>query len=205
MRGFVVRVPARRGIAAAVVVAAVLALLVLSATGVLARVSAATTIANDAQLAAQRAAAERGVERGYEANVDQVRKVRALKLPLPAAQVDAIANKALADLATLRHSAFASLGGALGLPSDESERYATAAERRFDAAPVASAPSPSPVLLAPRLFQIVSRMDDLAGQISDKATRDLTASPSATPAPSPTVAPSPSPTVRPSPTPSPTR
>ena len=205
MSRLVLRAPGRGGIAAAVVVAAVLALLVLSATGVLARVSAATTIANDAQLAAQRAAAERGVERGYEANVDQVRKVRALKLPLPAAQVDAIANKALTDLATLRHSAFVSLSGALGLPSDESERYATAAERRFDAAPVASAPSPSPVLLAPRLFQIVSRMDDLAGQISDKATRDLTASPSATPAPSPTVAPSPSPTARPSPTPSPTR
>ena len=205
MSRLALRAPGRRGIAAATVVAAVVALLLLSATGVLARVSAATTIANDAQLAAQRAAAERGVERGYEANVDQVRKVRALKLPLPAAQVDAIANKALADLATLRHSAFVSLGGALGLSSDEAERYAAAAERRFDAAPVASAPTPSPVLLAPRLFQIVSRIDDLAGQISDKATRDLTASPSATPAPSPTVAPSPSPTARPSPTPSPTR
>jgi hypothetical protein len=194
----VIRIPRRSLVLAGGAVVALLIIVALVATGVVARAADATTVAGSAALKTQQAAAERDVERAYEKAVDQVRKVRALNLAITAAQADAIATKALSDLKALRHSAFVSLAGVLGIA--DAEPYATATDARFDQAPVATQPAPTPVLLAPRLYAIVTRMNELATQLSDQATTGLTApvaTPAPTAAPSPSRTPSPSPTVRP--------
>jgi hypothetical protein len=164
-------------------------------------------VASAAQMRTQQAAIERDVERSYEQAVEQVRKVRALNLAITAAQADQIAAKAFADLHTLRHSAFQSLGQIMGMAATEAEGYATQADTRFDQAPVSKeTASPSPVLLAPRFYSVVSRMSEVSTLIADQATTALTAPP---PSASPTAAPSPSPTPTPrpstSPSPTPTR
>ncbi len=176
-----------------VVVLALVAFLV--ASGTLARAASGTVVADRATVAGHQAAAERDLERGYETSTDQVKKARALKLAIGAAQADAIATKALADLATLRHSALFSMSQVLGATSDAAEAYAKATEQALDAKRGQPQPSTSPVLLAPRLYAIVTRFDQLATQISDQAVTDLTQSPASSPVPS----------ARPTPTPSPTR
>lgn len=163
------------------------------------------SVATAAQMKTQQTAAERDVERAYEQAVGQVRKVRALNLAITSAQADQVAAKGFADLHTLRHNAFVSLGLVQGMAAAEAESYSTTTEAIFDRAPVSQqTASPSPVLLAPRFYTIVSRMSDLATQLADLATNQLTA-PASAPSPSPTVSPSPTPSVRPSASPSPTR
>jgi hypothetical protein len=192
----VVRIPRRTLFVVAGALVGVLLALALVTSGVIARAAEANTVANASVLQTQQSAAERDVERAYEQAVNQVRKVRGLNLAITAAQADAIAQKAFSDLTALRHSAFVSLGQVLGLA--DVGAYATGTEQRFDQAAVAAQPSPLPVLLAPRLYAVVARMSELATQLSDQATTNLTA-PAATPAP--TVAPSPSRTPAPSPSP----
>jgi len=197
----VIRIPRGALAAVAAVVLLVLLVAVLSGTGVLARVTDPVAVASPQIVAAQQAAAERDVERAYEQAVEQVRKVRALRLAIPGQEADAIATKAFDDLKTLRHSAFVALGQVLGLAAGDAEGYASATERRIEQAPVAAQPSPAAVLLAPRLYAIISRMSEVSTQISDKATNDLTApaaTPTGTPSPTGTRAPSPSPTPSPS-------
>jgi hypothetical protein len=199
VRDPVLRLP-RRTLAIAVGALVVLVLLVaLMVTGVVARVTDPSTVAAAPILATHQAAAERDVERAYDQAVIQVRKVRALNLAITAQQADAIATKALADLAVLRHSAFVAVGQLLSMTAAEADAYATTTEQRFAQSPLASQPAPSPVLLAPRLYAIVSRMSEVSTQISDKATTDMTA-----PAPTgtPTLSPTPSSSRSPSPTPS---
>ena len=181
-------------------VVAVLALVaVLVGSGTLARAASGTVVADRAAVAAHQSAAERDIERGYETSTDQVKKARALKLAIGGAQADAIATKALSDLATLRHSALFSMSQVLGATSDAAEAYAKSTEQALDAKRGQPQPSAAPVLLAPRLYAIVTRFDQLATQISDQAVADLTQSPPSTPA-------TPTPSVRPTtPTPSPTR
>jgi hypothetical protein len=175
-------------------------LVVLMVTGIVARVTDPSTVASAPILATHQAAAERDVERAYEQSVTQVRKVRALNLAIGAPQADAIATKALSELAALRHSAFVTIGELLSMTVADRDSYATATEQRFNQSPLTSQPAPSPVLLAPRLYAIVSRMSEVATQISDKATTDLTApAPTGTPTPAPTPSRSPSPTPSASP------
>ncbi len=187
----VIRVRRRTLATGAAAVALTVALILIVASGVVARATDVRVVAGADELKTQQAAAERDVQRAYERSADQVKTVRALKLAIPTAQADSIANKALADLATLRHSAFLSMAPLLDLA--DAEGYATTTEQRFDKAPLKGQPSPPPVLLAPRLYQIVSRMSDVATQISDKATTEMTAPPSASPPPQATTRPSPSP------------
>ena len=178
-----------------------LALLAIVGLAMAARANEPVTVATAAQMQVQRAAAERDVERAYEQSAEQVTKVRALNLAISAAQADQIASKALTDLRTLRHSAFLSLGQVMSMAAAEAETYAVATETRFDQAPVAKqAASPSPVLLAPRFYAIVSRMSELATLLADQATTQLTAPP-----PSASPSPAPSGSARPSASPSPTR
>jgi len=189
----VIKIRRRSLVTAAVAIVIAVALIAVMATGVLARAADTKVIAGADAVKAQQAAAERDVERAYERSAEQVRTVRGLKLAITPAQADAIANKALSDLMTLRHSAFVSMAPLLGIA--DAEGYAAATEQRFDKAPLKGQASPAPVLLAPRLYQIASRMSDVATQISDKATTDMTA-PAASPSPSPsgTARPSPLPT-----------
>ncbi len=199
MNSAVIRIQRRTLFMAGGALIVVLLLLALTASGVVARAAEANTVASSSVLQAQQSAAERDVERAYEAAVEQVRKVRALNLAITPAQADAIATKAFGDLKALRHSGLVSLGQVLGLANVEP--YATATEQRFDQTPVSTQPAPTPVLLAPRLYSIVTTMSQLAGQLSDQATTALTA-PAATTAP--TAAPSASPSRAPTPTASPT-
>ena len=195
MNDAVVRIPRRTLFVAVGALVAVLLTLALVVTGVVARAADANTVASASVLKTQQSAAERDIERAYEQAAAQVRKVRALNLAITAAQADAITLKALSDLKALRHSGLVSLGQVLGLATADVEANATATEQRFDQAPLSAEPAASPVLLAPRLYAIVGRMSELATQLSDQATTDLTA-PAATPAP--TAAPSPSRTPTPS-------
>jgi hypothetical protein len=199
MSDAVVRISRRTLFVAAGALLAVLLVLALVVTGVVARAADANTVASASVLKTQQSAAERDIERAYEQAVAQVGKVRALNLAITAAQADTITFKALNDLKSLRHSGLVSLGQVLGLATADAEANATATEQRFDQAPLAAQPAASPVLLAPRLYAIAGRMSELATQLSDKATTDLTA-PAATPAP--TAAPSPSRTPTPSASPS---
>lgn len=186
----------RIGIGAA---AGLLVLLVIVGLAMAARANQPVTVATAAQLKVQQAAAERDVERAYEQAAEQVTKVRALNLAITTAQADQIATKALSDLRTLRRSAFLSLGQTMNMVAAEAETYATANEARFDQEPLKrQTASPSPVLLAPRFYAIVSRMSELATLLADQATTQLTAPP-------PSASPTPSSSVRPSASPSPTR
>jgi hypothetical protein len=191
---FVLPIGALLRIVAAVVLAA--ALVAIIASGTLARLASGSTVADRVAVAAQQSATERDLERGYEQATDHVRQARGLKLAITALQADTIANKAFADLFTLRHNALVAIAQALGR-ADAAETYAKSSEQALDAARGQPQPSTAPVLLAPRLYAIVARFNDLATQIADQATADLTQS---TPA-----SPTPSPTPRPTPTPSPTR
>jgi hypothetical protein len=193
-----IRIPRRTFVLAATAVLGVFAIAAIVGLSALARASEPVIVATAAQMKTQQTAAERDVERAYEQATDQVKKVRALNLAITAAQADQIAAKALSDLKNLRHSAFVSLGQIAGTSGADAEAYATVTEQRFDQTPVAKQPSPTPVLLAPRFYTIVSRMSDLATQLADQATTLLTASPAAPPA-------SPTPTARPSASPSPSR
>ena len=191
-----IRISRRTITIAAALVGAIVLLALFIGLSSLVKANEPAATATTAQLAYQQGAVERDIERAYEQATTQITKVRALNLAIPAAQADQIATKALADLKTLRHNAYVSLAGLLGLTANESESYATTTEQRFDKAPVAAAPSPTPVLLAPRLYTIVSRMSELATQLTDQATTALTApGPSASPAPTarPSGSPSPSP------------
>ncbi|MEP6694210.1 MAG: hypothetical protein ABJB39_06165 [Chloroflexota bacterium] len=199
MNDAVVRISRRSLLWAVGGLAAALLLLALVVTGVVARAADANTVASASVMKTQQDAAERDIERAYEQAVTQVHKVRALNLAITAAQADAITLKALNDLKALRHSGLVSLGQVLGLAAADGEATATAAEKRFDQAPLSAQPAPSPVLLAPRLYAIAARMSELATQLSDQATAAVTA-PAATPAP--TAAPSPSRTPAPPASPS---
>lgn len=181
-------------IARTVLVVLALALaLALAASGVVGRAAGGITVADANQVAIQRAATERDLGQGYEQATAQVKKARALRLAISTQQADAIANKALTDLFTLRHSALVSLTQTLGSAADAAEASAKSTEQALDAKPGSAQASAPPVLLAPRLYAIVARFNDLATRLSEQATFDLTQSP--TPAPS----------ARPSATPSPTR
>ncbi len=85
----VVRIPRRTLFVVAGALVAVLLVLALVLTGVVARAAEARTVANASVLKDQQAAAERDVERAYEQAVDQVRKVRALNLAITVAQASA--------------------------------------------------------------------------------------------------------------------
>jgi len=186
------------------VVVGILTLAAIVGLATVVRANEPVAVASAAQMRIQQAAIERDIERSYEQAVEQVRKVRALNLAITAAQADQIAAKAFADLHTLRHSAFQSLGQSMDMATTEADGYATQADARFDQAPVSKeTASPSPVLLAPRFYAFASRMSELSTLIADQATTALTAPP---PSASPTAVPSasPTPTPRPSTTPSPT-
>ena len=179
-----------------VAVLAVLGAIALIGSGAIGRVVGGTVVADRGAVVVQRSTAERDLEVGYESATDQLRKARALRLAIPAAQADTIANKALADLATLRHSALVSIGQLVGGTPEAAESEAKTTEQTMDAKRGQAQPSVTPILLAPRLYSIVSRFNDLATQITDKATAELTQSSPTSPAPSVSASPraTPSPT-----------
>jgi len=178
----------RIGIAALVLLLLMVAALLPGPRSLIGRVFDPAPVAAPAALSIQRGAAERGIQRGYKKATDQLDAVRKLKVQATPQQIDSRIAKALDDLRALRQNALIAVGGAIGADDTVAARYAAEAAQRLDAA---GEPGPD-ALLAPRLATIVQRMDELASQIADQATRDLTvpggptASPAGSPRPSPT-------------------
>jgi len=199
-RDVAIRIPRRTATVLTILLVAIAVLVVIFGLAAIAAANAPRSLAGSAEMRIQQTAAEKDIERAYEQAADQVAKVRALNLAITTPQADQIANKAQSELKTLRHNAFVALGQAQGLAAADAEQHAVAAEGRFGTA-LPKEPAPSPVLLAPRYYAIVSRMSELATQLADQATTQLTAPASQPPQPSP----SPSGSPRPSPSPSPTR
>ncbi|HYR92624.1 MAG TPA: hypothetical protein VEP48_00330 [Methylomirabilota bacterium] len=179
---------------ALIVVAALVALVGLSFA---ARAGAPTTVAASGDLSTQRSAAERSIDRVYKFGLEQLKTTRGLKLAISDAQAAAIERSYATQLKDLRHSALQAIADAYALRADQAAAYIAHTEERLDTSPAASAP---PVMLAPRLYQVVQRMADLGSQLTETGIREMTKAPTGGPSPSP----SPSATTRPNPTPSPT-
>jgi hypothetical protein len=176
------RVPRRVLWIGIAVLVAVLIVAVAARTGVLASSFDPIAVADSRALGIQRAATERGIQRAYANAVEQLRKTRELRLAITAQQAAAIEARTVGDLKTLRQSAFISTAEAFGMTGDGAQRYATDTAARLDA--TAAATGSDVVLLAPRLFTIVARMSELAAQLADKGTREMT-NPDPTPSPTP--------------------
>jgi hypothetical protein len=144
-------------------------------------------VAGPAMLAVQRVAAEHDIARGCVAAVDQLRKLNDLVLPVTKAEADAINQKALADLRTVRRSALAALANQLGMSAAETDAYVNATDPQLEGQSFANDPS---VLLAPDIDAIVARASQLYSQVGDAAAKQLTqpkasATPTASPSPRP--------------------
>src|SRR5206468_810329 len=135
-RDIAIRIPRNAMVIVRVLVVVVVALGAIVGIGAIASANAPRTAANAAELQLQQGAAERDIERAYEQAADQVAKVRALNLAIGAAQADQIANRAITDLKTLRHSAFLKLAQEHGLSGADADAYAVSLEGRYTAAPV---------------------------------------------------------------------
>ncbi|MDP9281098.1 MAG: hypothetical protein M3P38_03250 [Chloroflexota bacterium] len=175
------RIPRRALWIGLAVVVAVAIVAVAARTGVLASSFDPVAIADSRAIGVQRTAAERGIQRAYANAVEQLRKTRELRLAITAQQAAAIETKTVAALKTLRNSAFVSVAEAFGQSGEAAQRYATETAARFDAS--SAAPPSDVVLLAPRLYSIVARMSQLAAQLADNGTREMT-NPDASPSPS---------------------
>lgn len=142
-------------------------------------------VAPPAELSTQRDLAERAIQRAASRALEQARTARGLRLAIGVAEADAILERTVGELRALRREALSALAQTLGLGADAAT-YIADAEARLDQTVL----DQTPALLAPRLYAIVQRTSQVAQQIADKATQDLTRAP--TPAPIRTASPSPS-------------
>lgn len=140
-------------------------------TGALADVGGVRNIAEPAMLISQRSAAENAIGRAFDNAADVLRRSHELKLAITPQQAAAIEAKTLTDLRTVRRNALQSIAQVYAMPPDESRRYVAEAEARLD---VPRTGTDTGVLLAPWLLSIVVQMDEVAGQLSDSAARQLT-------------------------------
>ena len=134
--------------------------------------------ADPASLERQRVAAEHGIQRGHAKALGQLGQVAKLTLAISAQQAASIDAKARADLKALRRDALGALGTRVGLTGPALEAYVSATEPQLDAGSFADE---SGILLAPDLFTIVARADELFQRTADDATRQLTRAPSPSP------------------------
>lgn len=144
------------------------------------------TLAPATDIAAQRDLAERAIQRATSKALEQARTARGLRLAIGAQEADAILERTVAELRALRREALAALAQTLGVAGADAATYVAQAELRLDQ----TALDQTPALLAPRLFTIVQRTSQVAQQIADRATQDLTRAP--TPAPARSGSPAPS-------------
>lgn len=131
----------------------------------------------------QRTAAEHALQRGYLKSTGQLAEVHKLTLAIPAAQAASIDERARADLRQIRHDAFSAVGARLGMTAAILDAYVASTEIRLGDNALPDEPA---TLLAPDLYAIVARADDLFQRSADAATRALTSDPNATLSPSPT-------------------
>ncbi|HEX4744027.1 MAG TPA: hypothetical protein VFW12_05080 [Candidatus Limnocylindria bacterium] len=187
-----VRIP-RRAFLIIVSVAIVGAILVVPATRE--RIASAVdprATAPASELVAQRELTERAIQRAASKALEQARTARGLRLAISDREADAILEQTVVDLRALRREALTALAQTLGMSGADLTTYVQQTEVRLDQTVL----DQTPALLAPRLYTIVQRTSQVAQQIADKATQELTRAP--TPAPASTSAPartaSPSPT-----------
>lgn len=154
--------------------------------------------ASRVSLAPQRTATEQGIARGFVAATEQLRKLTTdLVLPVSKTEAQAISDKAVVDLRTVRRNALGAVAETLRMDVAEAEAYIRATDARLEASTFTA---DAGVLLAPDLSAIVARANALYAQVGDAAAKLLTqprASPVPTPRATPTSSPSPSPTTRP--------
>jgi len=117
--------------------------------------------------------------------VDQLRKLNELVLPVTKSEAQAITEKALADLRTVRRNALGAIADELGMSSADADAYVRATDPVLEGQSFANEPA---VLLAPDLEAIVNRAAQLYTQVGDAAAKQLT-EPKPTPAPSPSPRP----------------
>jgi hypothetical protein len=137
--------------------------------------------ATPADLVAQRVAAERAVARGYAATVKDLAALNQLTPAIPRAQAEAVIDKAMTDLRTVRLSALSALGQALGMKLADAEAYARATDPQLDGQSFTNEPG---VLLAPNLSAVVARASVVYTQVQDAAAKQLS-QPAPSPSPSP--------------------
>lgn len=172
-----IRIPAR----AAIVVSAIL--LVVATFAVPATRDRITNgldpraVASAADLSDQRDKTEQSIGRGYRKALEQLRTARGLRLPIPEAEAERIFQRSIAELGTLRREALAAVAEAYGLAPAEVTTYVTQAEARVEQI----GNDRSSALLAPRLYAVVLRFDQVAQQIADKGTEQMTTAPSPSP------------------------
>jgi hypothetical protein len=143
------------------------------------------TVAGANALAAQRTAAEHDLQRGWFAAADQLAKLNDLVLPIGKTEAQAITQKALTDLRTVRRNALAAIAAAMGLSSADADGYVRATDPLLEGQTFANEPG---VLLAPDLNGILNRATQLYAQVGDAAATQLTqtkATPTPTPSPRP--------------------
>jgi hypothetical protein len=147
------------------------------------------TVAGPNGLSAQRVASEHDLQRSFRAAIDQLAKINELVLPIGKSEADAITQKAIADLRTVRRNALGAVAGALGMSAADAEAYVRATDPVLESQTFANEPG---FLLAPDLDAIVNRATQLYSQVGDAAAKQLTV-PRATTSPSPSPTPSPRP------------
>jgi hypothetical protein len=139
------------------------------------------TVAGSLELTAQRVATEHDLQRGFTAAVDQLNKINQLVLPIGKAEADAITQKALTDLRTVRRNALGAMATAIGLAQSDADVYVRTTDAALEGQTFANEGG---VLLAPDLNGIVNGATQLYGQVGDAAAKQLTqprAAPSASP------------------------
>jgi hypothetical protein len=144
-----------------------------------------TTVGATSAVAAQRVAAEHALARGWSAAVAQLRKFDELVLPVSKAEAEAITEKAIADLRTVRRNALTALANQIGMSAADAEAYVRVTDPPLEGQTFANETG---VLLAPDLDAIVTRATQLYVQVGDAAAKQLT-QPKATPTPSPSPRP----------------
>lgn len=178
-----IRIPRRLAVLALAVIAALLLVTLVTRVGLVATVFSPRAVATHDEVVAQQASTERAIQRAYAGAADTLHKARGLRLAITDAQAAAIEKTNLDDLKTLRHNALLSLAQAFSVAPPDAERYATATEQRLDALGATDRTVSDPVLLAPVLYTIVQRMDEVSAQIADRGVRQMTASPTGSPQP----------------------
>ena len=144
-----------------------------------------TIVAGTSGLAAQRVAAEHDIARAWSAAVDQLHKFNELVLPVSKTEADAIMEKAVSDLRTVRRNALTALANQIGMTPADAEAYVRATDSQLEGQSFANEAA---VLLAPDLDAIVTRATQLYAQVGDAAAKQLT-QPKATPTPAPSARP----------------
>jgi hypothetical protein len=140
------------------------------------------TVASATAVAAQRQVAERALQRGWLAAVDQLRKVNDLVLPVTKADAQAITQKAIGDLRSVRRNALGAIAAAVGMSAADAEAYVRTTDPVLEAQTTAG--DAAAVLLAPDLDAVVNKATQLYAQVGDAAAKQLTQT-KATASPSP--------------------